>query len=386
MDPFQRPAAGEPPPAGTNAEPPAGSDAEPAGSDAEPAGSDAEPPPWSGVAPPHAPGSTPPAPGSGVGPGRPSPAARAQQGWAVVLPVKGGPAAKSRLGGPAELAAAIVRDCLDAVTACPEVARVVVVTSDPVMARMAREVTADVVSERRPGAGLVEAVRDGVRAAGNRPGPVAVLLPDVPAARAEDLGQALQAVRAALTARPASAMAVVPDADGTGSVLLAARSAEALDPAFGPGSAAEHTRRGAVRLDLDLPRLRRDVDTPADLCAVLDLGAGPRTVRAAIGHPVSSGARRQGPKPRAGRRPPATLSAVQATVYRFDPATGSGSVLTDAGLVLPFDAEAFATSGLRLLHPGQRLGVTVAGEGAVTVVTSLWLESVGLAPTRPYRP
>jgi hypothetical protein len=38
------------------------------------------------------------------------------------------------------------------------------------------------------------------------------------------------------------------------------------------------------------------------------------------------------------------------------------------------------------VRPGQRLGVTVEGEGADAVVTALWLESVGLAPTRPYRP
>jgi 2-phospho-L-lactate guanylyltransferase len=77
---------------------------------------------------------------------------------------------------------------------------------------------------------------------------------------------------------------------------------------------------------------------------------------------------------------------VQATVNRFDPETGSGSVVTDAGLVIPFDTAAFATGGLRLLRPGQRLGVTVDGEGADAVVSALWLESVGLAPTRPYRP
>jgi hypothetical protein len=77
---------------------------------------------------------------------------------------------------------------------------------------------------------------------------------------------------------------------------------------------------------------------------------------------------------------------VQATVNRFDSATGSGSVVIDSGLVIPFDAEAFATGGLRLLRPGQRLGITVSDEGPTTVVTSLWLESVGLAPSRPYRP
>jgi hypothetical protein len=77
---------------------------------------------------------------------------------------------------------------------------------------------------------------------------------------------------------------------------------------------------------------------------------------------------------------------VQATVNRFDPATGSGSVVTDAGLVIPFDAAAFATGGLRLLRPGQRLGVTVSGEGLSAAITAMWLENVGLTPAEPYRP
>jgi len=75
-------------------------------------------------------------------------------------------------------------------------------------------------------------------------------------------------------------MAAVPDADGTGTVLLAARTPARLDPAFGPVSFAEHLRRGAVPLPLDLPRLRRDVDTPADLDAALALGVGARTASA----------------------------------------------------------------------------------------------------------
>jgi len=93
-----------------------------------------------------------------------------------------------------------------------------------------------------------------------------------------------------------------------------------------------------------------------------------------------------GRKPRADGRGSTTLAFVQATVNRFDPATGSGSIVTDAGLVIPFGAEAFATSGLRLLRPGQRLGITVSGEGPDAAVTMMWLESVGLAPTKPYRP
>jgi cold shock CspA family protein len=71
---------------------------------------------------------------------------------------------------------------------------------------------------------------------------------------------------------------------------------------------------------------------------------------------------------------------VQATVKSFDPQYGSGQVIADDGLVLPFDAEAFATSGLIRLRPGQRLSMTTAGEGPAAHVTSLWLESVGFVP------
>ena len=39
--------------------------------------------------------------------------------WTLVLPVKGGPLAKSRLGARPELAAAIALDSLDAVLAAP---------------------------------------------------------------------------------------------------------------------------------------------------------------------------------------------------------------------------------------------------------------------------
>lgn len=44
-------------------------------------------------------------------------------------------------------------------------------------------------------------------------------------------------------------------------------------------------------------------------------------------------------------------------MYRFDPETGDGSVLTDEGVVLPFDVEAVVRGGFRHLRPGQRLTV-----------------------------
>jgi 2-phospho-L-lactate/phosphoenolpyruvate guanylyltransferase len=200
--------------------------------------------------------------------------------WTLVLPVKGGPLAKSRLGARPEVAAALALDCLDAVLACPAVGRVLVVTSDPSTRAAARALGALVVPETRRGAGLVPAITAGVRVAVLAcAGPTAVLLADLPALRPEDLDVALAAVEARLVDGTAP-MCAVPDAEGSGTVLLAARTPADLAPAFGPDSLAEHVRRGASRLELALPRLRRDVDTPADLEAALALGVGPRTATA----------------------------------------------------------------------------------------------------------
>ena len=51
-------------------------------------------------------------------------------------------------------------------------------------------------------------------------------------------------------------------------------------PRFGPDSASRHAADGAVRLELDLPRLRTDVDDLQSLVRVLELGAGPSTTAA----------------------------------------------------------------------------------------------------------
>ena len=216
----------------------------------------------------------------------------ARPGWCIVLPLKGGSAAKSRLGADPALAQAIAEDCLDAVLACPGVRTAIVVTADPDTAGWAGSAGATVVTESVPGAGLAAAIRDGLAGAH---GPCAVLLGDLPALRPGDLRLALDAAAQRLSAtlelagaRPAGRrpqraggslppMVFVPDAEGSGTVMLAAETPTAMDHAFGPGSAREHARRGAVRLDLDLPRLRRDVDTEADLHAAAVLGCGPRT-------------------------------------------------------------------------------------------------------------
>ncbi len=246
--------------------------------------------------------------------------------WVVVLPVKGGAEAKSRLACGPEVAAAMAADCLAAVLAANSVLRVLVVTSDAATASAASAAGAEVVEQPTSKPGLGPAVRAGLLAAGDR-GPVAVLLADLPAVRPEDLDRALSRLDDVLARGAVSAF--VPDLDDAGTVLLAGRTAAHIDPHFGAGSAAAHERTGAVRASLDLPRLRRDVDTQADLAAAIALGVGPRTT--------------------------ATLDAMQATVIRYDPDAGTGEVVTDDGIRLPMANGATNGSGLRHLRPGQRV-------------------------------
>ncbi|WP_460461422.1 2-phospho-L-lactate guanylyltransferase, partial [Angustibacter peucedani] len=169
--------------------------------------------------------------------------------WTLVLPVQHADRGKTRLTAPsgvrrADLARAFATDALTAVLASASVGRVVLVTSDPVLRERAAEQGADVVAD--PGSGLTAAVQAGIDAAREAaPGaPLGVLLPDVPALRPADLD-------AALVAAADHELALVPDLEGTGSVLLAAARGGALPHAFGDGSAARHVAAGAVRLDLD---------------------------------------------------------------------------------------------------------------------------------------
>ncbi len=273
-----------------------------------------------------------------------------------MLPVKGGPRAKSRLGASPALSLAIADDTLAAVLGCPLVDEVLVVSADEAVLRtIGSRPGVRPVIERLDDPGLLGAVRAGLAALADRTGPVAVLLADLPALRAQDLSSALQAAAASLTA--GARTVAVPDAAAVGTVLLAAAGAHALDPAFGPSSLAAHRRRGAAVLVLDLPRLRRDVDTADDLRHALALGVGPHT-RRALDAPA------QGEFTRVGAYP----EDMQATVHRFDPGEGTGALVDDAGAVLPFGADAFARSGLRHLRVGQRLTVETDGSGRVTAL------------------
>jgi 2-phospho-L-lactate/phosphoenolpyruvate guanylyltransferase len=193
--------------------------------------------------------------------------------WTAVIPVKPLNGAKSRLRGAvphgwhAELALALVRDTVAAVRACPAVRDVLVVTDDPAAAAATAALGARVVRDQ-PGAGLNAALSFGADLVAGLTQPRAALAADLPALRPDELAAALALARR---------RSFVADAEGTGTVLLAAPPGVPLDPRFGAGSAAAHAASGAQALAGDWAGLRQDVDTPADLQAVMELGAGPHT-------------------------------------------------------------------------------------------------------------
>ncbi|MDF5753340.1 2-phospho-L-lactate guanylyltransferase [Spongiactinospora sp. TRM90649] len=200
--------------------------------------------------------------------------------WSLVVPVKTLVAAKTRLteaAGPhrTALAVAIACDTVSAALLCPRVARVVVVTGDPQAAGPLRDVGGHVVDD--PQAGLNAALRRGAAEAVRlAPGDaVGALQADLPALRPAELD-------AALAAAEDFEMSFVPDAAGVGTTFYGTLPGTPFTPGFGGESRARHLGRGAKELDRDdIPSVRRDVDTPADLADALSLGVGPRTAEVA---------------------------------------------------------------------------------------------------------
>ncbi|HEX3516232.1 MAG TPA: 2-phospho-L-lactate guanylyltransferase [Trebonia sp.] len=223
--------------------------------------------------------------------------------WTVLLPVKVLARAKSRLAVLAgdrrrDLALALASDTVTAVLACPAVARVVVVTSDPVAGPLLAALGAIVVADEpadladrlgpldmAPSLGdsgdlgvqdlLNAALRHGAAVAARRwPGTgLAALTADLPAMSPAELAAALGAVGTA----PGGA-AFMPDAAGVGTTLYAVPPGGEFLPLFGGASRARHAAAGAAELSLaGTTGLRRDVDTPDDLREALALGVGPFT-------------------------------------------------------------------------------------------------------------
>lgn len=203
----------------------------------------------------------------------------ANSAWRVVVPIKEHDQAKSRLRAPAgvdrsQLALAFALDTLTAVYEVVAPAAVFVVTDDQAVLSFIADHAG--VSVREPGRGLNPAIAAGLEAAasdalaaGKPSAPGAVLLGDLPALTAAELTTALRACAVAESC-------VVPDADGSGTVLLTHHDLRQIVPRFGAGSAARHGRAAAALL-LDLPRLRTDVDNESAFVAARALGVGPHT-------------------------------------------------------------------------------------------------------------
>lgn len=270
--------------------------------------------------------------------------------FGVLVPVKPVGRAKSRLSQLGDqrrraLVSAFAADTVSAALSCSRVDAVMVVTDDHELAHGLAGMGAGVVPDGVSGdlnASLEQAAAELQR---RRPGLApAALCADLPALRTRELTEALDLAADRGTA-------VVADAAGTGTTMYTADSNEAFHPRFGHGSLAAHVDAGAHEIDeVDVPTLRRDVDTPEDLRAALELGVGPRTALVAAG---------------------LTLGGMQATVSAYDPATRSGAVLLDDGVELSFAADAVEGTGLRLLRPGQRVRVELSGEAADTRVDRL---------------
>lgn len=204
--------------------------------------------------------------------------------FTVVLPVKRLAAAKSRLGATAPARAALaLAMAQDVALVAASIGPVLVVTDDPVAAAA---LPAASVEPDLPWAGLSAAVGHGAAVAAARwPATcVVVLAADLPALTVDALGavvDALVAPACAVAHGRATSSGVVADADGVGTVLLAAPAGTPLVPAYEGGSFARHRVGGAADLTPYADgRLRRDVDTVADLAAALDLGVGPATAAA----------------------------------------------------------------------------------------------------------
>jgi 2-phospho-L-lactate guanylyltransferase len=189
----------------------------------------------------------------------------------AILPVKTFGRAKQRLTGAFDdrpaLAAAMVADVLETLTAIDAIDHVIVVTAEPRAAAIAREAGARVVHDPLEAGQSAAALLGIAEAEAER----VLLVPgDCPSLDADEVLTLLSCPEPVV---------IVPDRHGTGTNALLLTPPDVMRPSFGEGSFARHTALagGAPRV-VEIPSLCHDVDTPQDLAALRRApGVGPRT-------------------------------------------------------------------------------------------------------------
>ncbi len=168
-----------------------------------------------------------------------------------------------------QLALAFFLDTIAALEGSTAVDRILVVTADEAVQRSVRS-RCDVLADNETGlTAAVDIGLDQLRRT-RHPGPVAVILPDLPFATAAAFDALLSLARE-------YPRAYLADAAGTGTTCVTATSTYAMVHHFGPNSARAHIEAGLVALDAPVPELRADVDVLSDLDHPLSLRLGGET-------------------------------------------------------------------------------------------------------------
>ena len=154
-----------------------------------------------------------------------------------------------------------VADVLSELTRCERLDRIFVVSGEPAVATIARDLGADHVHDPSD-IGHSEATLLGIAHAEAHGATVVALLPgDCPLVRAAEIDAAL--------AGQGSGVAVIPDRHGSGTNGLILSPPEAISPAFGPGSRERHlelAREAGVPAEVaEIASLALDLDTGDDL-------------------------------------------------------------------------------------------------------------------------
>lgn len=190
----------------------------------------------------------------------------------LLIPVKDLNGAKQRLASVLSqpertaLAEAMLADVLSVVAAWAAHPRMAVVTSYPFAAEKAREYGFEVIPDGE-NRGETEAIAMATRVAESGGADCTLVIPaDIPLIEAGEL-------EAIWAAAPAQGMVLVPSADGRGSNAVLRRPAGLIPLRFGNDSFVPHRAAalatGHACVVLELPGIGLDIDTPADLAALM---------------------------------------------------------------------------------------------------------------------